>query len=128
CFRLRSFIGSSRRLRLPASHPTCRTNSCGGSTGSLPGQPTRFVTASPCWCAIGTTFPERNGGLGIPSVTTHLHNGHTPSESDGFPCDFFAWGSFYDQHYPNALAGILPMHPLYRRHPRGVEHAMISRI
>src|SRR5215831_17055356 len=40
-----------------------------------------------------------NDGFGIPSVTTHLHNGHTPSESDGFPCDFFEVGQFYDQHY-----------------------------
>ena len=38
-------------------------------------------------------------------MTTHLHNGHTPSESDGFPCDHFETGQFYDQHYPNAHAG-----------------------
>ena len=57
------------------------------------------------------SLPSRNGGFGIPSVTTHLHNGHTPSESDGFPCDFFERGSFYDQHYPNVLAGILSTHP-----------------
>lgn len=48
---------------------------------------------------------SHNGGFGIPSVTTHLHNGHTPSESDGFPCDFFEIGHFYDQQYPNVLAG-----------------------
>jgi FtsP/CotA-like multicopper oxidase with cupredoxin domain len=48
---------------------------------------------------------SQNGGFGIPSVTTHLHNGHTPSESDGFPCDFFEIGHFYDQQYPNVLAG-----------------------
>ena len=47
----------------------------------------------------------QNGGFGLPSVTTHLHNGHTPSESDGNPIDFFEIGQFYDQHYPNALAG-----------------------
>jgi FtsP/CotA-like multicopper oxidase with cupredoxin domain len=47
----------------------------------------------------------QNGGFGLPSVTTHLHNGHTPSESDGFPCDFFEIGHFYDQQYPNVLAG-----------------------
>jgi FtsP/CotA-like multicopper oxidase with cupredoxin domain len=56
-------------------------------------------------------LPENNGGFGIPSVSTHLHNGHTPSESDGFPCDFFERGHFYDQHYPNVLAGILSTHP-----------------
>jgi FtsP/CotA-like multicopper oxidase with cupredoxin domain len=47
----------------------------------------------------------QNGGFGIPSVTTHLHNGHTPSESDGNPCDFYGIGNFCDQYYPNVLAG-----------------------
>jgi len=46
-----------------------------------------------------------NSGFGLPSVSTHLHNGHTPSESDGFPCDFFETGQYYDHYYPNALAG-----------------------
>src|SRR5712692_8966339 len=46
-----------------------------------------------------------NGGFGMPSVTTHLHNGHTPSESDGNPCDFYPSGNFCDQYYPNVLAG-----------------------
>ena len=32
---------------------------------------------------------ELNGGFGLPSVSTHLHNNHGPSESDGNPCDFF---------------------------------------
>jgi len=44
-------------------------------------------------------------------VTTHLHNGHTPSESDGNPCNFFEIGQFYDQHYPNVYAGINSTHP-----------------
>jgi FtsP/CotA-like multicopper oxidase with cupredoxin domain len=54
---------------------------------------------------------NQNDGFGLPSVTTHLHNGHTPSESDGFPCDFYERGFFYDQHYPNVLAGINSTHP-----------------
>jgi FtsP/CotA-like multicopper oxidase with cupredoxin domain len=45
------------------------------------------------------------GGFGMPSVSTHLHNGHTPSESDGNPCDFYGIGNFCDQYYPNVLAG-----------------------
>jgi FtsP/CotA-like multicopper oxidase with cupredoxin domain len=53
---------------------------------------------------------NQNGGFGLPSVTTHLHNGHTPSESDGFPCDFFEIGHFYDQQYPNVLAGFASDH------------------
>lgn len=54
---------------------------------------------------------ENKTGFGLPSVSTHLHNGHTPSESHGFPCDFFERGHFYGQHYPNVLAGILSTHP-----------------
>ena len=50
-------------------------------------------------------LPADNGGFGLPSVSTHLHNGHTPSESDGFPCDYFERGQFYDHHYPNVHAG-----------------------
>ena len=56
-------------------------------------------------------LPSNNGGFGLPSVTTHLHNGHTPLESDGFPCFFFAQGQFYDHHYPNVLAGVNSTHP-----------------
>src|SRR3989441_10337492 len=63
-------------------------------------------------------LPTNNGGFGNNEVTTHLHNGHTPSESDGFPCDFFpnpnipaiANAFFYDQYYPNVLAGFLSDH------------------
>ena len=50
--------------------------------------------------------------FGIAEMTTHLHNGHTPSESDGNPVNYFnsindpnavnPYG-FKDQHYPNVL-------------------------
>ena len=55
-------------------------------------------------------LPANNGGFGKNLVTTHLHNGHTPAESDGNPCDFFTAGQFYDQHYPNVLAGVNSTH------------------
>jgi FtsP/CotA-like multicopper oxidase with cupredoxin domain len=54
---------------------------------------------------------NQNGGFGMPSVTTHLHNGHTPSESDGNPCDFYGVGHFCDQYYPNVLAGFASTNP-----------------
>ena len=56
-------------------------------------------------------LPFENGGFGLPSVTTHLHNGHTPLESDGFPCSFMERGQFFDYHYPNVYAGINSTHP-----------------
>jgi FtsP/CotA-like multicopper oxidase with cupredoxin domain len=61
--------------------------------------------------------------FGIAEMTTHLHNGHTPSESDGNPVNYFNSiqdgfdptknpnGNkinplgFKDQHYPNVYAG-----------------------
>ena len=53
----------------------------------------------------------QNGGFGMPSVTTHLHNAHNPSESDGNPCDFYGIGNFADQYYPNVLAGFSSTNP-----------------
>jgi FtsP/CotA-like multicopper oxidase with cupredoxin domain len=58
-------------------------------------------------------LPLDNRGFGNRGVSTHLHNGHVPSESDGFPGDYFPNpeipairnASFYDQHYPNLPAG-----------------------
>lgn len=60
------------------------------------------------------------GGFGVPQVSTHLHNFHSGSESDGGPCDpntgaastdpfqqgrFFFIGQFYDYHHTMAPAG-----------------------
>lgn len=56
-------------------------------------------------------LPTQNNGFGLNSTTTHLHNGHTPSESDGYPCYFNPSGKWYDHHYPNVLAGINSTHP-----------------
>src|SRR5256712_12327621 len=46
-----------------------------------------------------------NHGFGINQTTTHLHNGHTASESDGGPTKFFDKGHFKDHHYANVRAG-----------------------
>jgi FtsP/CotA-like multicopper oxidase with cupredoxin domain len=66
-------------------------------------QMTRNINALP-------PLPEV-GGFGMPSVTTHLHNAHNPSESDGNPCDFYGIGNFCDQYYPNVLAGFTSTNP-----------------
>lgn len=55
--------------------------------------------------ALPPTTQVNNTGFGMPQVSTHLHNAHNPSESDGNPCDFFGNGFFCDQYYPNVLAG-----------------------
>jgi FtsP/CotA-like multicopper oxidase with cupredoxin domain len=45
-------------------------------------------------------------GFGTSTICTHLHNHHTPSESDGGPLYYNYAGKFWDHHYPNLYAGI----------------------
>src|SRR5712691_155809 len=71
----------------------------------------------PIMCRIHNQLPYDHVGFGTPEITTHLHNLHSPSESDGFPGDFYgaqpdqqgptlsASGEFLDHFYPNILAG-----------------------
>ena len=37
--------------------------------------------------------------VGYPAISTHLHNAHTASESDGYPMDFAMSGEFWEHHY-----------------------------
>lgn len=54
---------------------------------------------------IHNDLPEENGGFGINETTTHLHNAHVASGSDGGPLDFYGAGHFRDYHWPNVRAG-----------------------
>ncbi len=46
-----------------------------------------------------------NDGFGIPQISTHLHNFHSASESDGGPLYFFDTGNYMDHHYAMRTAG-----------------------
>lgn len=48
----------------------------------------------------------------LPSTSTHLHNGHTASESDGSPQDWIDSGEFWDHHYANFPSGHDPREKL----------------
>ena len=63
-------------------------------------------------------LPTNSFGFGSPEISTHLHNLHCASESDGYAGDWYradpvkgkgetlsASGSFKDHHYPNCYAG-----------------------
>jgi FtsP/CotA-like multicopper oxidase with cupredoxin domain len=66
-------------------------------------------------CRIHNALPQFSTGFGSPEISTHLHNMHTPSESDGYAGDYFSAtkagptlttpGSFRDHFYPNLYAG-----------------------
>jgi FtsP/CotA-like multicopper oxidase with cupredoxin domain len=48
----------------------------------------------------------------LPSTTSHLHNGHTASESDGQPQDWIDTGEFWDHHYANFPSNFDPREKL----------------
>ncbi|NOR68445.1 MAG: multicopper oxidase domain-containing protein [Methylomarinum sp.] len=56
--------------------------------------------------------------IGYPAISTHLHNAHTASESDGYPMDFAVPGQYWDHHHammyarndPNEALGSLWYH------------------
>jgi FtsP/CotA-like multicopper oxidase with cupredoxin domain len=100
-----------QREALISVHPQLPLQRLWTFNGTVPGQTYVANYGQPILVRNYNDLPNDNGGFGIQSVSTHLHNGHTPSESDGFPCDFFAQGHFYDQHYPNVLAGFASTHP-----------------
>jgi len=81
-----------------------------GFDGISPGPTYMSSYGTPILVRNRNNLPSNNGGFGLNSVTTHLHNGHTPSESDGFPCDSYSSGYWYDQYYPNVLAGFNSTH------------------
>jgi FtsP/CotA-like multicopper oxidase with cupredoxin domain len=82
-----------------------------GFNGFAPGPTYHAFYGLPMLVRNHNDLPQANRGFGKPQVSTHAHNGHTPSESDGNPLDFFDSStrvgapSFYDQHYPNVRAG-----------------------
>jgi FtsP/CotA-like multicopper oxidase with cupredoxin domain len=97
-------------------HPDLPLNTIWGFDGHFPGKTYHARYGEPVLVRNVNDLPQDHKGFGIPQVSTHLHNGHTPSESDGFPCDFYpqvlgTTGQFYDQHHPNAYAGFLQFPP-----------------
>ncbi|TME98042.1 MAG: hypothetical protein E6I52_18435 [Chloroflexi bacterium] len=91
-------------------HPDLPLQTVWGYDGQVPGPTYHARYGEPILVRMVNDLPQNHKGFGIPQISTHLHNAHTPSESDGFPLDFFpstVGGSqlFYDQHYPMQLAG-----------------------
>ncbi|MGU5718050.1 hypothetical protein [Aeromonas taiwanensis] len=44
----------------------------------------------PIICRIHNNLPLDHDGFGTPEISTHLHNLHTASESDGYPGDYYS--------------------------------------
>ena len=98
-------------------HPDYSPTTYWGFDGMVPGPLVRARDGEPVMIRYHNKLPsvKKAQAFGIAEMSTHLHNGHTPSESDGNPLDYF--GSehdptptcphgYRDQHYPNVYAGV----------------------
>ncbi|HEX8161539.1 MAG TPA: hypothetical protein VF538_06680, partial [Pyrinomonadaceae bacterium] len=110
-FPPRKFYEMHEKAFLGQASPDLAPTTLWGFDGLFPGPLFVARYGEPILTRIFNDLPDDNKGFGINSTSTHLHNGHTPSESDGFPCYFNAAGKFYDHHYPNVLAGVNSTHP-----------------
>ncbi|MCJ7799777.1 MAG: multicopper oxidase domain-containing protein [Polaromonas sp.] len=69
----------------------------------------------PAIVRIYNNLPSNSVGFGSPEISTHLHNLHCSSESDGFPGDYYSAtnfgpnltgaGGYKDHLYPHCFAG-----------------------
>jgi FtsP/CotA-like multicopper oxidase with cupredoxin domain len=91
-------------------HPDMPAGSAGqaawGFDGVVPGPMFRTRYGEPHFTRIHNDLPQRNLGFGINQISTHMHNLHTPSESDGNPLYVNHSGHYWDYHYPNVYAGV----------------------
>jgi FtsP/CotA-like multicopper oxidase with cupredoxin domain len=86
-------------------HPELAHSRVMAYQGSLPGITFINRHGEPVLCRIRNNLPPVLTGIGSPDIITHVHNGHHPSESDGYPGDWYSPGSFLDHHWPMIYAG-----------------------
>ncbi len=99
---------------LHSFHPNLPTQNVWGYDGMIPGPTFVERYGVPSIVRIVNELPANAVGFGSPEISTHLHNLHTPSESDGFTADYYsaskygptltARGSYKDHHYPHCYA------------------------
>lgn len=86
-----------------------------GYDGSLPGPTLVARVGEPVVVRFYNELVDAIYGFGSPELSTHLHNAHAASESDGFTTNYYSKtkfgptisraGAFYDNHYPNCYSG-----------------------
>ncbi len=97
-------------------HPNYGPTTIWGFDGRYPGPLLQATIGEPVLLRIHNRLPsvKKPVDFGIAEFATHLHNAHTPSESDGFPTDTVNSvndpnsvnpGGFKDYHYLSAYPG-----------------------
>lgn len=86
-------------------HSQLPLNKVWGWNGQFGGPTIKARYGQPILVRRTNTLNPNHVGFGNPLISTHLHNAHTPSESDGNPEFHFHPGQYKDYHYPCAYAG-----------------------
>lgn len=86
-----------------------------GYDGTLPGPTFAAQVGEPIVVRFYNDLADTAYGFGSPEISTHLHNAHAASESDGYAANYYSKtkfgptltkaGAFYDNHYPNCYSG-----------------------
>ncbi len=116
------YFNMSARPALHQFHPDIPPSYVWGFNGFVPGPTILAYYDRPIIVRFKNDLPVNHTGYGINEITTHLHNGHTASESDGFASDYYGPGLWKDHHYPNVLAGYDQYPP--RGDPREAMHTL----
>jgi FtsP/CotA-like multicopper oxidase with cupredoxin domain len=103
------------REAMHSFHRELPTQPIWGYDGILPGPTFEAKYHEPIVVRIYNDLPQDHIGFGSPEISTHLHNLHDASESDGFTGDYYSPrkcgptlsgpGKFKDHLYSNCLAG-----------------------
>lgn len=114
-FPAQKFYEVNLRAAQHSFHPELPNQTIWGYDGIFPGPTFVERYGTPIIVRFRNSLPADAQGHGSPEITTHLHNLHCASESDGFPGDYYSWtrygptiaspGAFRDHHYPNCYAG-----------------------
>lgn len=86
-------------------HPELPTQEVWGFNGIAPGPTMIARYGRPKIVRFRNQLPISHVGVGVPETSTHNHNGHQESFSDGHPTSFLISGQSRDHHYPIVLAG-----------------------
>lgn len=96
-------------------HPNLPKQTIWGYDGILPGPTFEARYGEPIMVRIHNQLPANHVGYGTPEISTHLHNLHCGSESDGFTGDYYSTtkfgptmtgpGEYKDHLYSNCKAG-----------------------
>ena len=93
-------------------HPELPMQEVWGYEGIVPGPTMIARYGQPKIVRFRNQLPIDHVGIGVPETSTHNHNGHQESYSDGYPTSFLISGQYRDHHFPIVLAGNDPREAL----------------